>query len=216
MPRRGQARAAARRSSGQTATRRSHRRRSTSGGSSRVVLAALGGNLAIAVAKGVAFMISGSSAMLTEAIHSVVDSIDQGLLLVGRARARKRRDQTHPLGYGMEMYFWSFIVALIVFGMGGVASVLEGVRRRLMVPGESTSVALNLSVLDIAAVFESTSFVIAFREYRKVVGARGTPLWTFIRRSKDHSPAARWYGSCHRIDGGTARAWAARRPARCS
>ena len=83
--------------------------------SARVVYAALAGDLAVAAAKFGASALSGSSAMLTEAIHSLVDSADQILLLTGQSRARKSPDRTHPFGYGMETYFWSFVVALFVF-----------------------------------------------------------------------------------------------------
>lgn len=153
-------------------------------GSARVVYVALLGNAGIAAAKFVAFLISGSSAMLTEAIHSSADTVDQILLLVGQTRARKRRDRSHPLGYGMEMYFWSFIVALIVFGVGGVASIYEGARR-LTGSGEVTSATMSLIVLAIAAVFEGTSFAVGYREFRRVVGRRNTRFWTFIIASKD-------------------------------
>jgi cation diffusion facilitator family transporter len=154
-------------------------------GSSKVVYAALAGNVAIAVAKFVAFALSGATAMLTEAIHSCVDSTDQLLLLVGQYRARKRRDRSHPLGYGMETYFWSFVVALIVFGLGGLASIYEGIQRLRHPALTHPSLALNLSVLAIAAVFEGLSLRVAFREYKRVVGPRKTPLWTFIKASKD-------------------------------
>src|SRR6185312_15328610 len=100
-------------------------------GSTRVVLAALAGNGAIALAKFAAAWLSGSSAMLTEAVHSLVDTGDQVLLLAGQARGRKPPDESHPLGYGMETYFWSFIVALMVFVLGGVLSIYEGVRHIL-------------------------------------------------------------------------------------
>src|SRR5262245_50738232 len=118
-------------------------------GSARVVQVALAGNLTIAAAKCGAFMLSGSSAMLTEAIHSVVDSADQLLLLVGQARARKPPDSSHPLGYGMETYFWSFIVAIMVFLVGGVASFYQGVRR-LYAPEAIESPWLSFAVLGVA------------------------------------------------------------------
>jgi cation diffusion facilitator family transporter len=156
------------------------------GGSTRVVYAALAGNVAIAVSKVGAFVASGSSAMLTEAVHSFVDSIDQVLLLIGQKRARKQRDGTHPLGYGMEMYFWSFIVAVMVLLAGGIASVYEGIRRTLD-PSELSSPWVSLTVLGIAAAFESSSFAVAFREFKRVVRGRDTPLWHFIRLSKDPS-----------------------------
>jgi cation diffusion facilitator family transporter len=155
-------------------------------GSSNVVYAALAGNVAIAIAKLVAFTISGSSAMLTESIHSFVDSIDQMLLLLGQSRARKRRDGSHPLGYGMETYFWSFVVALMVFGIGGLASIYEGVLR-ILHPEPSNAFVLNLTILALAAVFEGSSFAVARREYKRVVKHRDVPLWRFILGSKDPS-----------------------------
>ena len=100
-------------------------------GSTFVILVALAGNLAIAIAKFVASWISGSTAMYTEAIHSLVDTGDQILLLIGQKRGERPPDARHPLGHGMETYFWSFIVALMVFLLGGVLSVYEGVRQIL-------------------------------------------------------------------------------------
>jgi cation diffusion facilitator family transporter len=157
-----------------------------SDGSKRVVYVALAGNLAIALAKLGGYAVSRSSAMLTEAIHSFVDSVDQVLLLVGQARAATKRDATHPLGYGMETYFWSFIVAVMVALAGGVVAIYTGVHR-VMAPDAVTSATVNLIVLGIAAVFDGGSFVVGFREYKRVVRGRGTPLWTFIKASKDPS-----------------------------
>lgn len=157
-----------------------------SGGSVRVVVIALAGNCAIAAAKFAAFGLSGSSAMLTEAIHSVVDSIDQTLLLVGEARSRKAADAEHPLGYGMEAYFWSFVVALMVLLLGGVASVYQGVRH-ILTPDPIVMPGLSLAVLAFAAVFETVSFAAGYREFKRVVRGRDTPLWAFIRLSKDPS-----------------------------
>jgi cation diffusion facilitator family transporter len=153
-------------------------------GSTRVVLTALAGNGAIALAKFAAAAISGSTAMLTEAIHSLVDTGDQLLLLVGQARGRRRADDSHPLGYGMETYFWSFIVALMVFVLGGVLSIYEGVRH-ILHPGALVSPWISLGVLAVSAVFEATSFRVGYREYKRVV--RGAPinLWGFIKGSKD-------------------------------
>ena len=137
------------------------------GGSTRVVLIALAGNSAIALAKFAAAALSGSTAMLTEAIHSLVDTGDQLLLLVGQARGRHPADESHPLGYGMETYFWSFIVALMVFFLGGVLSVYEGVRHILR-PAQLVSPGISLGVLAVSAVFEGASFRVGFREYRRV------------------------------------------------
>jgi len=153
-------------------------------GSTRVVLTALAGNGAIAVAKFAAAAISGSTAMLTEAIHSLVDTGDQLLLLVGQARGRRPPDETHPLGYGMETYFWSFIVALMVFFLGGVLSVYEGVRHVLH-PVAIVSPWISLGVLAVSAVFEGLSFRVGYREYKRVVRGAPIDLWGFIKGSKD-------------------------------
>lgn len=153
-------------------------------GSARVVLIAMGGNLAITVAKFVGFAVSGSSAMLTEAVHSLIDTGNQVLLLVGQRRGQIRRDHDHPMGHGMEVYFWSFVVALMVFLMGGVFGMYEGVRHVLS-PEPLASPTLNLGVLAVAAIFEGASFVAAYREYRNVVQGRDIRLWRFIKGSKD-------------------------------
>lgn len=155
-------------------------------GSTRVVLAALGGNLGVALAKFVAAGLSGSGAMLTEAIHSLVDTGNQVLLLVGQKRSQRRPDATHPLGYGMEAYFWSFIVALMVFLLGGVMSLYAGVRHVLH-PAPIESPWLSLAVLAVAAGLEGWSLHIGLREYRRVVRGRDVGVWAFIRGSKDPS-----------------------------
>jgi cation diffusion facilitator family transporter len=160
-------------------------------GSTRVVLAALAGNGAIALAKFGAAWLSGSTAMLTEAVHSLVDTGDQLLLLAGQARGRKPPDESHPLGYGMETYFWSFIVALMVFLLGGVFSVLQGVRH-ILHPEPVVSPWISLGVLAIAAVFEGASFRVGYREYKAIargrtLRGREVGLWTFIKISKDPS-----------------------------
>jgi cation diffusion facilitator family transporter len=153
-------------------------------GSTRVVLAALAGNGGIALAKFIAAALSGSTAMLTEAIHSLVDTGDQLLLLVGQARGRRPADASHPLGYGMETYFWSFIVALMVFVLGGLLSIYEGVRH-ILHPAPLTSPWISLGVLAVSAVFEGASFRVGYREYRKVVRGGRITLWAFIKGSKD-------------------------------
>ncbi|MDB5499919.1 MAG: hypothetical protein JWP28_3950 [Phenylobacterium sp.] len=155
-------------------------------GSTRVVLAALAGNGAIALAKFVAAGLSGSTAMLTEAIHSLVDTGDQLFLLIGQKRGKRPPDETHPLGYGMETYFWSFVVALMVFVLGGVLSIYEGVRH-ILEPEPVVSPWISLGVLAVAAVFEGASFRLGYREYKRVVRGRPVRLWEFIRISKDPS-----------------------------
>jgi cation diffusion facilitator family transporter len=155
-------------------------------GSARVVYAALAGNVAIAAAKLVAYGLSGSSAMLTEAIHSLVDSADQMLLLIGQSRGRRPPDPDHPLGHGMETYFWSLIVAVMVLLLGGGASLYQGVHH-ILAPEPIQSPVVSFAVLGVAAVFEASTLAIAFREFRRVVRGRDVPIWTFIHVSKDPS-----------------------------
>lgn len=149
-----------------------------------VVYAALAGNLAIAVTKFVAFLLTGSSAMLTEAIHSTVDTGNQGLLLLGMKRAARPPSETHPFGYGMELYFWAFVVALLVFALGGAFSIYEGwlkVRR----PEPIDRAWINFLVIGLAVLFEGGSFVVAWKEFKTSRG--DTPFLTALRRSKDPS-----------------------------
>lgn len=156
----------------------------THNSSTTVVYAALAGNLAIAATKFVAFALTGSSAMLTEAIHSSVDTGNQGLLLLGLARARKPPSQTHPFGYGMEVYFWAFVVALLIFALGGAFSIYEGVLKILR-PEPIGRAWINFLVIGLAVLFEGGSFLVAWKEFR--VLTRGTPFLRAIRRSKDPS-----------------------------
>ena len=149
-----------------------------------VVYAALAGNAAIAVIKFIAAGLTGSSAMLSEAIHSVVDTADQVLLLIGGARSKAPPNPTHPFGYGLEAYFWGFVVALMVFLLGGAVSAYEG-WRKLQHPEPSTQFGVNYAVLGLAALFEAASFAVGYREYRAVAGRRRVSLVGFIRRSKD-------------------------------
>lgn len=158
-------------------------------GSTRVVLAALGGNLAVAVVKFAAFAATRSTAMLSEGVHSLVDTADQLLLLVGQRRAGRPASPTHPFGYGMEMYFWSFIVALLIFFVGGALAVWQGVEK-ILHPGDIARPWISYAVLGACAVFEGFSFRTAYGEYRKIVGdVGGQPigLLRFVRVSKDPS-----------------------------
>jgi cation diffusion facilitator family transporter len=149
-----------------------------------VVLAALGGNLAIALTKLVACLLTGSSAMLTEAIHSTVDTGNQGLLLLGLARARKAPSATHPFGYGMELYFWSFVVALLIFALGGAFSIYQGVHK-ILEPEPVDRAWINFLVIGLAMLFEGGSFVIAWREFKTV--RRDIPFFRALKGSKDPS-----------------------------
>jgi len=156
----------------------------TKNSSKVVIYAALAGNLAIAVTKAVAFALTGSSAMLTEAIHSAVDTGNQGLLLLGLARARKAPSETHPFGYGMELYFWAFVVALLIFSLGGAVSIYEGVHK-ILEPEPIRRAWINFLVIGIAIIFEGGSFWVAWREFKVV--RRGAPFLRSLRLSKDPS-----------------------------
>ena len=146
-----------------------------------VILGALAANLGIAVAKFIAAGISGSSAMLTEGVHSLVDSGNQLLLLYGQKRARKPADDQHPFGYGRELYFWSFVVAILIFAGGAGVSVYEGVLH-IREPEPLRDPTINYVVLAVAFVFEGASWLIALREFNS--DRRGS-WWRAIRTSKD-------------------------------
>lgn len=153
-----------------------------SGGSKKVIYAALIGNSLIAATKFTASYVSGSSAMLSEAVHSLVDTGNQWLLLYGLKRARQPADRRHPFGYGMEEYFWAFVVAILVFGLGAGISFYEGLKR-VLEPHELGDPTINYIVLGLAIVFEGGSWWIAFREFQRTKGRRG---WLAeVRHSKD-------------------------------
>jgi len=139
----------------------------------RVLIIALAANVGIAVAKFVAAAITGSSAMLTEGVHSLVDSTNQLLLMYGQKRAAKPADALHPAGYGRELYFWSFVVALLVFALGAGVSVYEGVLHFLE-PEPAVSPLIAYGVLAIAFALEGGSTLAAFREFN---AARGGQSW---------------------------------------
>lgn len=147
-----------------------------------VIYAALAANLGIAVSKFVAAAISGSSSMLTEGVHSLVDTGNQGLLLYGQYRAKRAPDADHPFGYGRELYFWAFIVAILIFGLGAGVSVYEG-WKHIAAPEELRDPLINYVVLAIAFALEGTSWWIAMREFAKSKGEHG--WWQAIRDSKD-------------------------------
>ena len=155
-------------------------------GSSKVAIyAAIGGNLAIAIAKFVAAAFTGSSAMLSEGVHSLVDTGNGGLLLLGISRSERPADSRHPFGHGKELYFWSLIVAVIIFGLGGGISAYEGFLHVLH-PAPLSDPTWNYAVLGLAAVFESIVFVIALRQFRTEMEPDET-IWQAVKASKDPS-----------------------------
>src|ERR687890_13295 len=135
-----------------------------SGHNNRTLLIAFGANLGIAGAKFVAAAITGSSAMLTEGVHSVVDSTNQLLLIWGRRQARKPPDHFHPMGYGRELYFWSFVVAVLVFALGAGVSVYEGIIH-LHYPHGTVSPLIAYVVLLVAFLLDGWSTLEAYREF---------------------------------------------------
>lgn len=135
-----------------------------------MVVAALVGNSLIATTKFAAASITGSSAMLSEAIHSVVDTGNQGLLLWGMKRAARPADERHPFGYGMELYFWTFVVAILIFAIGAGVALYEGFHK-LVAPVPIQRPMVNYVVLVVAMGFEGAAWAVAFREFRRRKGA---------------------------------------------
>jgi cation diffusion facilitator family transporter len=152
--------------------------------SHKVVYVALGGNLMIAIAKFVAAGLSGSSAMLSEGVHSLVDTVNEVLLLYGLHRAGMPPDRSHPFGYGRELYFWSFIVALLVLAAGAGVSFYEGVMH-IREPEAIKRPWINYAVLGVSFLFEGTSWLVALREFRARKGKLG--YFEAFRLSKDPS-----------------------------
>jgi cation diffusion facilitator family transporter len=147
-----------------------------------VLFAALFANLGIAIAKFVAASITGSSAMLTEGVHSLVDSGNQVLLLYGQKQARRSPDAAYPFGYGRELYFWAFIVALLIFALGSGVSVYEG-WHHIQEPEPLHDPTINYVVLGIAVLLEGWSWTVALREFNARRGKLS--VWQAIKRSKD-------------------------------
>lgn len=147
-----------------------------------VVYVALAGNLLVTATKLAAALWTGSSAMLSEAVHSFVDTGNELLLLYGMHRARHRPNAEHPIGYGRELYFWSFVVALMVFALGAGASVYGGIRHVLQ-PEPIDDPLVNYIVLGLAFVFDGASWVISFRQFRAAKGPMG--YYEAFRKSKD-------------------------------
>ena len=150
--------------------------------SKKAIYAALAGNGMIALTKFFASAYTGSSAMFSEAIHSVVDTGNQILLLYGIKRSERPADKTHPFGYGMEVYFWSFVVAILLFGLGSGVSIYEGISK-IQNPHPVTNPFVNYIVIGFAIIFETIAFSFAYRELRKTKGSQS--LIKAIRTSKD-------------------------------
>ena len=151
-------------------------------GSRTAIIAALIGNLCIAVTKGVAAALSGSSAMLSEAVHSLVDTGNEVLLLYGQKRATKPPDQRHPFGYGRELYFWSFVVALLIFALGAGVSIYEGVIH-ILHPEPITKAWINYTVFGLSFLFESVSWWFGWKSFDQA--RRGKRFWEAFKTSKD-------------------------------
>jgi cation diffusion facilitator family transporter len=150
-------------------------------GSKKAVLAALAANLGIALSKFVGFFLTGAASMLAEAVHSVADSGNQLLLLLGNARAQREATPQHPFGFGRERYFWSFVVALVIFVLGGSFAIYEGIEK-LVHPKQLTSPWVAVGILVFGIVLEAWSFRTALKEARV---QRGDRTWLqFIRQTK--------------------------------
>ncbi|MFW0718426.1 cation diffusion facilitator family transporter [Pedobacter sp. N23S346] len=148
------------------------------------IYSALAANLLIAVTKFIAGAFTNSSSMIAEGIHSTVDTSNQLLLLYGLKRSTKPPDQYRPFGYGRELYFWSFIVSIMIFGLGGILSVLQGIMH-IRHPEELVNPGWNYAVLALSFVFEGISLMVAIKEFNKT--RNGLTWWKAIIKSKDPS-----------------------------
>ncbi|MFZ5608989.1 MAG: cation diffusion facilitator family transporter [Pseudomonadota bacterium] len=150
--------------------------------SKKAVYAALAANFGIAVTKFFAAAYTGSSAMLSEGVHSVVDTGNQALLLWGMKRAERPADTRHPFGYGREVYFWAFVVAIMLFAIGAGVALYEGIQK-IQAPHPVENAYVNYIVLGIAIVLESGSWWVAFKEFRARKGVKS--WWRAVREDKD-------------------------------
>ncbi len=153
-------------------------------GSKKVIYAALAGNSLISITKLFAASVTGSSAMLSEGIHSLVDTGNQGLLLLGLKKGARPADESHPFGYGKEVYFWSFVVAILIFAVGAGISVYEGVNH-LQHPEPIKNVSLTYIVLALSFLFEGAAWFFALKEFNRSKGKMS--YLQAVRRSKDPS-----------------------------
>lgn len=151
-------------------------------GSKKVIYAALAGNGLIAITKFAAAAYTGSSAMLSEGIHSLVDTGNQGLLLHGLKKSKQPADKRHPFGYGAELYFWSFVVAILIFAVGAGVSIYEGVQKVLH-PHPVSSPYVAYIVLGLAMMFEAVAWWIAYKEFNQLRGKKS--ILAAVRDSKD-------------------------------
>jgi cation diffusion facilitator family transporter len=151
-------------------------------GGTKAVVAALLANAGIAVAKFGGFLVTGSASMLAESVHSAADTGNQGLLLLGGKKAKRSASPDHPFGYGRERYFWSFVVALMLFSLGGMFATYEGIQK-ILHPHEVESPEIAVAILLMAILLESWSFRTAIVEANHVKDPK-TSWWSFIRRSK--------------------------------
>jgi len=151
-------------------------------GSKKVIYAALIGNSLIAISKFTAAFFTGSSAMISEGVHSLVDTGNQGLMLLGLARSKKAPDKRHPFGYGMEVYFWSFMVAILIFALGAGISFYEGLHA-VQDPHVIEDPTWNYVVLGLGIIFEGWAWTVAYKEFKKLAGNQS--MWHAIKHSKD-------------------------------
>ncbi|MEC3982773.1 cation diffusion facilitator family transporter [Amycolatopsis sp. H20-H5] len=154
----------------------------SAGGGNKAIIAALGANAGIAVAKFAGFLVTGSSSMLAESVHSLADTSNQGLLLLGQKTSKRKATKDHPFGFGRDRYFYSFIVALMLFTLGSVFALYEGIHK-IGEPEELTSPIVAVIILLVAIGLEGYSFYTAIGESRKIKGEAG--WWQFIRQAKE-------------------------------
>lgn len=146
------------------------------------IYSALAANVFIAAIKFVAGAITNSGSMISEGIHSLVDTVNELLLLFGMNQSKKEPDSTHPFGYGKELYFWSFIVSILIFGLGGGISIYQGILH-IIRPEEIVDPKINYIVLGLSALFEGFSFIVALKHFNALRGEQ--TLWQAIIKSKD-------------------------------
>jgi len=151
-------------------------------GSRKAIIAAFFANLGIAISKFVGFLLTGSAGLAAESVHSLADTGNQGLLLLGAKRALRGRDEEHPFGHERERYFWAFVVALVLFSMGGLFAIYEGISK-FRHPHETESVGIAVGILVVAILLETFSLRTAVREVAHVKPA-GQSYWQFIKRAK--------------------------------